>query len=220
MHMQTLLLAQGNEVPLPGAGIGDTQYLSHNDCDTQEAARPQEDIVLALSTDHAVCNDAWQRLRNAALPMVEAVVRRIVRNPSDAEDVVQNVFIAAFLHLPVLKDHNAFFGWMRSIAQRHALHAVTRNRVMCALYDAPERVADRQATFPGAAMERAEDQSAVRKGLRTMKALDRRALEQFYVEGMSLKQMADANGSPIGTEKRRLHTARKRLKDTLAAYSG
>ena len=50
--------------------------------------------------------------------------------------------------------------------------------------------------------------------------MDRETLEAFYVEGQSLLEMADVFGAPLGTIKRRLHTARKRLAkevDELAA---
>jgi RNA polymerase sigma-70 factor (ECF subfamily) len=47
--------------------------------------------------------------------------------------------------------------------------------------------------------------------LKRLKTLDRKTLTAFYVEGRSLAEMAVRFESPIGTIKRRLHTARKRL---------
>jgi RNA polymerase sigma-70 factor (ECF subfamily) len=50
--------------------------------------------------------------------------------------------------------------------------------------------------------------------------MDRETLIAFYVEGQSLVQMADDFDAPLGTIKRRLHVARKRLAkqvDELAA---
>ena len=41
--------------------------------------------------------------------------------------------------------------------------------------------------------------------------LDRQTLVAFYVEGQSLVEMSTAFDSPVGTIKRRLHVARKRL---------
>ena len=52
-------------------------------------------------------------------------------------------------------------------------------------------------------------------GLSKLRDLDRRTLIAFYVEGQSLKQMSDKFESPIGTIKRRLHTARNRLRKEL-----
>jgi len=45
-----------------------------------------------------------------------------------------------------------------------------------------------------------------------LKALDRETLVAFYIRGSSLIEMADDLEVPLGTIKRRLHTARKRLR--------
>jgi RNA polymerase sigma-70 factor (ECF subfamily) len=50
-----------------------------------------------------------------------------------------------------------------------------------------------------------------------LKALDRETLIAFYIRGLSLIQMADELDVPLGTIKRRLHTARKRLRSELEA---
>ena len=57
----------------------------------------------------------------------------------------------------------------------------------------------------------------LRKGLDRLRAMDRDTLMAFYFEGRSLKQMSDQFDSPIGTIKRRLHTARNRLKEELVS---
>jgi RNA polymerase sigma-70 factor (ECF subfamily) len=45
-----------------------------------------------------------------------------------------------------------------------------------------------------------------------LKSLDREALDAFYIRGHSLLEIAENLGVPLGTVKRRLHTARKRLR--------
>ena len=62
---------------------------------------------------------------------------------------------------------------------------------------------------------RMERSTQVWGGLSKLRDLDRRTLIAFYVEGQSLKQMSDKFDSPIGTIKRRLHTARTRLRKEL-----
>ena len=62
---------------------------------------------------------------------------------------------------------------------------------------------------------RAEQRSAVQAGLRRLKPLDRQALEAFYLRGRSLKRIARELDVPVGTIKRRLHVARRRLKTVL-----
>ncbi len=62
---------------------------------------------------------------------------------------------------------------------------------------------------------RQEQAREVKKGLSRLRKLDRETLVAFYFEGQSLKEMSDRFSSPVGTIKRRLHTARARLKDAL-----
>jgi RNA polymerase sigma-70 factor (ECF subfamily) len=56
-----------------------------------------------------------------------------------------------------------------------------------------------------------ETRRQVRAGLRQLGRLDRQTLEAFYVRGRSLLEMSDEFDAPVGTIKRRLHVARKRL---------
>jgi RNA polymerase sigma-70 factor (ECF subfamily) len=51
----------------------------------------------------------------------------------------------------------------------------------------------------------------VRSGLERLGAMDRDTLVAFYLRGESLIEMSEATGAPVGTIKRRLHVARKRL---------
>ena len=61
-----------------------------------------------------------------------------------------------------------------------------------------------------------ERRRQVRAGLRRLKTMDRQTLVAFYVNGRSLVEMSDQFESPVGTIKRRLHVARKRLAKELA----
>jgi RNA polymerase sigma-70 factor (ECF subfamily) len=67
-------------------------------------------------------------------------------------------------------------------------------------------------------IERDEEASQVREGLSQLRRLDRETLVAFYFEGQSLKQMSARFESPVGTIKRRLHTARHRLREALADF--
>ena len=61
-----------------------------------------------------------------------------------------------------------------------------------------------------------EQSAEVWGGLKRLRELDRTTLVAFYFDGQSLIEMSDRFQSPVGTIKRRLHTARSRLRDELA----
>ena len=73
-----------------------------------------------------------------------------------------------------------------------------------------------QSAAPLDRMMAREDAAQLREGLDRLRALDRETLIAFYFEGRSLQEMSDQFASPIGTIKRRLHTARIRLRETLS----
>ncbi|MBW3597996.1 MAG: sigma-70 family RNA polymerase sigma factor, partial [Planctomycetes bacterium] len=68
-----------------------------------------------------------------------------------------------------------------------------------------------ETATPLALVLEGERRTQVRAGLARLRALDRATLVAFYVNGKSLIEMADEFDAPVGTIKRRLHVARKRL---------
>jgi RNA polymerase sigma-70 factor, ECF subfamily len=64
-----------------------------------------------------------------------------------------------------------------------------------------------------------ERSAEVHAGLDRLSDMDRQTLVAFYVHGESLLEMSQAFAAPIGTIKRRLHVARKRLAEELAPLS-
>ncbi len=56
-----------------------------------------------------------------------------------------------------------------------------------------------------------ERSDRVYAGLSRLGTMDRETLVAFYLEGHSLREMSDQFDAPVGTIKRRLHVARKRL---------
>ena len=146
---------------------------------------------------------------------VYAMALARVRNPLEAQELAQDVFVHAMKKLPQLRDPRYFAGWLRQITARMAINRVTRRGVLFgADPDLLEGVADKVRTAEEhAAVGEAVGQLKV--GLARLKVLDRLTLEAFYLRGRSLKQMAREFEVPTGTIKRRLHVARQRLREEL-----
>ena len=146
---------------------------------------------------------------------VYAMALARVKNPLEAQELAQDVFVHAMKKLPQLRDPRCFAGWLRQITARMAINRVTRRGVLFgASPDLLDAIADKVRT--------AEEHVAVgeavgqlKVGLARLKTLDRLTLEAFYLHGRSLKQMAREFEVPTGTIKRRLHVARLRLRAEL-----
>jgi RNA polymerase sigma-70 factor (ECF subfamily) len=137
-----------------------------------------------------------------------------VRDAHEAQELTQEVFVHAMRKIGQLRDPRCFAGWLRRITARMAVNRLTRRGIPTGSPEALEALAGGY-TDPHESVVLAEDKAAVRSALRRLKPIDRAALEAFYLRGESLSEMADRFDVPLGTVKRRLHTARHRLKAAL-----
>ncbi|WP_437192978.1 RNA polymerase sigma factor [Planctomicrobium sp. SH527] len=158
--------------------------------------------------------DAFGRLVTEYEAVVFAIAFRRLRNRSEALEVTQDIFLRAMRKLPQLREPERFAGWLKRIAVRMAINrAVRRPRESFQSPETLTSVAQQPTPFDRAI--HVEQAQQVRVGLKQLRALDRDTLTAFYFEGQSLKEMSDRFSSPVGTIKRRLHTARHRLKEAL-----
>ena len=150
---------------------------------------------------------------------VYTVVFRRLANHAEAQEVSQDVFVQALRKIGQLRDPRCFGGWLRSIANRLAINRAMRRRPL--VTGRPETLeatcADRET--PLTVLLGRERRHQVHQGLGRLRALDRETLVAFYFQGRSLVEMSEKFASPVGTIKRRLHVARKRLAKELEALA-
>jgi RNA polymerase sigma-70 factor (ECF subfamily) len=146
---------------------------------------------------------------------VYAMALTRVRNPGEAQELAQEVFIHAMRKIPQLRDPRCFAGWLRRITARMAINRLTRRGPA---FGAEPDMLDALAGTgrpPEHALEASEAKAELHAGLNKLKAEDRETLEAFYLRGKSLVEMSAEFEAPVGTIKRRLHVARNRLKEVL-----
>ena len=164
--------------------------------------------------------DAYGELVKRFESAVYAMALTRVHDPLEAQELAQEVFVHGMRKLPQLRDPRCFAGWLRRITVRMAINRHTRRGpVFGAEQEVLDAIQDR-SDAPDASIERDEAKAALLEALRDLKPLDRATLEAFYLNGRSLKEMAREFGTPVGTIKRRLHVARRRLKDVMEEVGG
>ncbi|MCA9103837.1 MAG: sigma-70 family RNA polymerase sigma factor [Pirellulaceae bacterium] len=139
------------------------------------------------------------------------IARARLRNDHEAQELVQDVFVQVMEKLGQLREPEAFAGWLRTIAHRTAINRGTRRAPEVAAEPETLEATCQDERCPVADAIRREDGVHLRAGLDRLGDLDRETLEAFYVRGQSLIEMSDEFDAPVGTIKRRLHVARKRL---------
>ncbi len=134
---------------------------------------------------------------------------RVLRDRSDAEDVVQEAFVQVWRQAdrydPARGSPQA---WLCAIVRTRALDRLRRRLARREQEEAPEPAAS------GSAPDR-EGELAVRKALQALSADQRRALELAYYEGLTQSEIARRLGEPLGTIKTRIRTAMIRLREEL-----
>jgi RNA polymerase sigma-70 factor (ECF subfamily) len=176
----------------------------------------ETELIELVCLARAGNREAFDQLVQRTESMVFAVVLRRLRNRSEALEVTQDVFIQVLRKLGQLREPERFGGWLRRIAVRLAINRAVRR---------PREVLGDNALLGGMRAETvnpferviaSENAACVRECMNGLRDLDRRTLVAFYFEGRSLQEMSAEFDSPVGTIKRRLHTARNRLRDKLS----
>jgi RNA polymerase sigma-70 factor, ECF subfamily len=176
-----------------------------------------EAIHLAQAGDVA----AFEHLYQLHTRRVYALCLRMVGNPSDAEDLMQEAFLQLFRKIGTFRGESAFSTW---------LHRMTVNVVLMRL---------RKKSLPAASLEETtepdDDTGGPRKDigapdLRLSGAVDRVNLERSIeklppgyrtvfvlhdVQGYEHNEIADIMGCSVGNSKSQLHKARSRLRELL-----
>jgi RNA polymerase sigma-70 factor (ECF subfamily) len=168
-------------------------------------------VELARTGDRAAYGELVERFRTT----VYGIALARLRNPAEAEELTQEVFLHGMRKLPQLREANCFAGWLRQITVRMAINRLTRRGPVQGVEPEVLEQAEGRGRGPLDAMICDEQKAELYRGLEKLKPMDRATLAAFYLRGRSLKQMSREFETPIGTIKRRLHVARIRLKRQL-----
>src|SRR6266700_1147610 len=137
---------------------------------------------------------------------------RMTRNPTDAEDLVQETSVKAWLHRILA---NTFINGYRK-RRREPRQATAGDFADWHAQGDPLASAARSAEAE--ALDRLAD-SEILRALRDLPEEFRVAVYLADIEGYAYKEIAEIMGTPIGTVMSRLHRGRGRLRDKLAAYA-
>jgi RNA polymerase sigma-70 factor (ECF subfamily) len=178
-------------------------------CETEDEETTSLEYLVQAA--QAGDREAFGELATRYEPMVYAVALRRLGNHSEAQELCQEVLVKAMQKIEQLKAPAAFGGWLRSITVRMAINRQVRRAPTVTTEPQALDATWVESTTPLEAALANERARQVRGGLARLGALDRHTLEAFYVRGQSLSEMSQSFAAPIGTIKRRLHVARKRL---------
>ena len=165
---------------------------------------------------------AFAELYDAMAPLVHGVVLRVVRDPSQTEEVVQEVFVELWRIAPRFDAQRGTVpSWVATIAHRRAVDRVrseqaARNRTereMGKVDRAHDSVSETVIDADHTDFERRR----VRRALDRLTSMQRQAVELAYFGGYTYREVAVLLEVPEGTIKTRIRDGMIRLRDELGA---
>jgi RNA polymerase sigma-70 factor, ECF subfamily len=161
---------------------------------------------------HAGDGEALEELVRRWERKIFYYVRRLTADEADAWDVMQQTWVRVIRGIGSVRDSQKLVPWIYRVARNTALSH--RQSLL-----ARERWVDREAAVEelAKAQERKTNWSAedVHRGLETLSVHHRDALTLFFLDDLSIEEMAEVMGVSNGTVKSRLHYGKKALKETL-----
>lgn len=161
------------------------------------AVHPDPELIARCLEGHA---EAWEALVERYADLVHGLGRRSGLDATAAEDLVQDVFVLLWTHLPRLRQRERLSGWVAQTARREAWRRRRRDRSRTARDEAVGTQALREAGEAEDPLVAAEQRHLVRRALASLGERCRGLLDALFlreVEGYG--RVADELDMPVGS---------------------
>jgi len=182
-------------------------------------------LVAAKSGDSA----AFEFLCKQSAKMVFRVARRMMRNNEDAEDVLQESFQQAFIHLKDFNGDSRFSTWLSRIAINAALMKLRKKRHLWDVsldesneneQSSPRLDVEDQGLNPEQLYAQMERQRILSEAMNELTPGMRKAIELRELDERSGEETARIMGISVSAVKARVFHGRKKLRERLKHYVG
>jgi RNA polymerase sigma-70 factor, ECF subfamily len=184
--------------------------------------------IMKLSDDALVAatkrgdTQAFEELVLRHKQRVLAVAQRITNNREDAEDVAQESFHKAFLHLDTFQEKSRFSTWLTRIAMNEAFMLLRRRRgVFEILPESPDDVKSGSEAFvdqglnPEESCSQRERTQLLTEAINRLGPTIRTAIFLRDIEERSIEETAQILGTSLSAVKARVFQGRRKLRRTL-----
>jgi RNA polymerase sigma-70 factor (ECF subfamily) len=146
------------------------------------------------------------------------LARWLVRNGTDAEDLVQDAYLRAWNGFSGFRGGSGR-GWLLAIVRNTCFTWLrgNRHRELAVEFDERIHTEENEVPDPERLVVRNSDREVLQKALEELPAEFREVIVLRELEGLSYKEISEVASVPVGTVMSRLARARARLQHCLAA---
>lgn len=180
---------------------------------SEAATHPDGHLIIRLRRgDVDALGELYEKYKVSIFRTALAVTKDRVM----AEDVLQESFLRLFTNADKIKTNVPVGPWLYRVAVNLCYTLLKRRqRYMRPFEGLLGRLVAPLNLLPEQQLERAEARETVQRAIENLPVTHRAVVVLFYLEGLSLKEIANVLEIPEGTVKSRLHYARKSLKGVL-----
>ena len=158
---------------------------------------------------------AFADLMREYYPFVYTIVIRIVDNPHDVEEVVQDTFLSTYQGLAQLEDTTKFKSWLAEIARNCARQWLRKQRgKTVSLDEVSERMLQTEDS-PDERLAQQERRELIRRTMEMLPQKDRDIARAFYLEGASYDELTSTHGLSYNAVAFRLFRIKRQLSKRL-----
>lgn len=191
--------------------------------------RGEEDVTQAETDEQLVRKSqqdderAFGELVSRYESKVYSLALKMVRNPEDAEDVLQDTFLRAYRGIKSFKGNSTFSTWIYRITANSALMRLRKRQLPTVSIDdadereAPINIAD-WAPGPVEQILNQETQAAMTEAIEALPPEFRQVFVLRDIEELSNAEVAEILDLSVAAVKSRLHRARLKVRNRLATY--
>lgn len=164
---------------------------------------------------------AFERLYRLHSGRVYALCMRMLRNPDEAEDSTQEVFLHVFRKIQGFRGASAFSTWLHRVAVNTVLMRIRRSKpAKASLVENTESndesgMPRREAGAPDLHLEGYIDRVAIENAIKQLPPRCKLMFVLYDIQGYAHSEIARLLGCSVGNAKSQLHKARVRLRKLL-----
>jgi RNA polymerase sigma factor (sigma-70 family) len=163
---------------------------------------------------------AFQQLILKYYKVIYGQVFSIAQNHSDTEELVNDVFVKAYVNLSSLRQPSGFYSWLSQIAQHHCLDWVRRNSAknrdisLLSLDEISNKMDNSVDSFVDEMIEQ-EKLDKVIEAINSLPEKDKVLMRDYYLNEMSHKELQVRHSLSEDAVKQRLARSRQKIRESL-----